>query len=137
MGGYKVDTYQRFTVLLVANKVKPVVDSSKDSVLLGSPRSAHNSVWELGGAVTQPCCLDLSEETAKLADDVGALEIDGQLLEMTDSVASRAYSMPAYCDLSALAEILSRGGHAGTVAWLAAEQAACRMRIVGVGGPWT
>jgi hypothetical protein len=126
MRRHKVNTHERLAILPIADEVNSVVDPRKDPVLLRPPRGTHDAVRELGGAVAQSCRLDLGEEAAKLADDVGALEIDGELLEMADSVASGAYSLTTYGDLPAFAEILSRGGHSGTVAEQAAEPSVSR-----------
>jgi hypothetical protein len=113
--GYKVDAYERFTILLVADKVQSVINPREDPGLLRSPCGAHDAVWELHCPVTQSRRLDLGEKAAKLADDVGALKIDGQLLKVPDPVASRASGMPAYGDLPSLPEILSSCGHEGTI----------------------
>jgi hypothetical protein len=90
MGRHEVDAHERFTILPIANQVKSVVNSGKYPVLLGSPCGSPDTIWELRAAGAQRRCLDLSEKPAKLADDVGTLEIYGQLLELTDTIASRA-----------------------------------------------
>jgi hypothetical protein len=102
MRRHVVDSNKTASVLLVADEVEAVIDPSEYPLMLRPPRSPHDPVWEFIRPLRQSYRLYLAEESAELADDVCALEIPGQTLEMANAVAARAGGVLAHSLLSAL-----------------------------------